>query len=121
MAISGVSGFMLVNGVAKTADKWSADIKTNIVDRQNYTTGGVPINAAGQGTGDITMEGPYEGPLNITNGTIYTFFLGINTLGSVGLSVQGRVSSVQFSNDSNDGPRFRVQAAQYGPATPAIL
>lgn len=118
MPLSGTSGYVNVNGVAKTADKWSGDLDQAAVDRANFTTAGEPSNAAGQRTGDITVEGPYEAALGILRGTVYTFRLGVTSL--LYMDVPARVTRVSVNNDCKDAPRWRVTAKQYGAATLAI-
>lgn len=115
MPLSGITGYVKVNGVKKTGDKWSADLNQQVVDRSNFMTEGEPSNAPGQRTGQITFEGPYEGVLGMERGIVYAFTLG-NTA-ELGLVVNARVSAINFSNDKDSGPRFKVTAAQYGPAT----
>jgi hypothetical protein len=115
MALSGTSGYVQADGVAKSGDKWTFNGEQVAVDRANFTTSGEPSNAAGQRTGQITFEGPYEdAPLGVDRGTVYTFKLGITA--AIFLSVPGRVTNVTFSNDAKDGPRFSITAQQHGAA-----
>lgn len=113
--LSGLTGSIKVDGTEKTADKWDADLDQAVVDRANFTTLGEPLNAAGQRTGQITMEGPYEGTLGVIRGQLYTFRLVMDN--GVEITTQARVSKVKFTNDAKDGPKWVVNAAQYGAAT----
>lgn len=117
--ISGLEGYVLVGGVAVTADEWSAPLDQAIVDRMNFMTNGEPFNAAGQRTGQITFSGPYEGPIIVQRGTVYVFKLGFNT--SFYVLINARIKNVTLSNKANDGPRFQIQAAQIGSAGLAIV
>lgn len=112
--LSGTQGYVKVNGVLKPADKWSGDFDQGVVDRMNFLTGGEPANARGQRTGEMVIEGPYEGPMGIERGNLYTFLLGAAAVPGLFITATGRVSKLSFSNDASSGPRFTIRAAQYG-------
>ena len=112
--LSGVLGSVRVNGLAVPGDKWTANFDQQVVDRSNFNTQGEPSNARGQRTGEISLEGPYEGPMGIDRGNLYDFTLSVVS-GLLFLVVTGRVSNITFSNDKDQGPRFSIRAAQYGP------
>lgn len=111
--LSGTLGYVKVNGALKPADKWSGDFDQAVIDRSNFTTAGEPANARGQRTGEMSIEGPYEGPMGIERGNLYVFLLG-STAGLF-ITATGRVSKISFTNDKDSGPRFSIKAAQYGP------
>ena len=117
MAISGVDGFVQAGGLSLKADKWTADLKQVVVDRSNFTTAGEPLNAAGQRTGDITMEGPYEGVIGVDRGQLVILTLGISQSQQLAVVLTARVSALNFTNDKDSGPRWSLTASQYGPAT----
>jgi hypothetical protein len=114
MPLSGTTGYVLVNGVPKTASKWTASLKQAVIDRANFTTAGEPINSAGQRTGTITLEGPYEDTVGIVLGNLYTFVLGFTP--QLLVQVQARVSDFTPSNDCADAPRWSLTAEQFGPS-----
>src|SRR5262245_3238094 len=116
MAISGVEGFVQAGGISKPCDKWTASLKQVVVDRSNFMTAGEPLNAAGQRTGDITIEGPYEAPIGIDRGQLVTLTLGISAT-PFAVVVTARVSDLTVNNDKDSGPRWSITASQYGPAT----
>lgn len=115
--ISGVEGSITAGGAALEASEWSADLDTAVIDRSNFTTAGEPVNARGQNTGTITASGPASTTTNlagkgITRGALVTFVLRMTA--NVAVTVQGRVSKISYSNSSSDGPKWTVNAAQYG-------
>jgi hypothetical protein len=116
MAISGTEGFVLKDGVAKPADKWSANLKQVVVDRSNFMTAGEPLNAKGQRTGEVTIEGPYEAPLGIDRGQLVLLSLGLSAL-PFAISVTVRVSDLVITNDKDSGPRWSITGSQYGAAS----
>lgn len=116
MAISGIEGYVEADGTRLSADKWSASLEQTAVNRANFTTAGEPSNAGGQRTGTVDLEGPMEdGTVSLTRGAVVTFKLGLTD--SIWLSVPARVTNFSPSNDANDGPRFKVTAAQHGAVT----
>src|SRR5262245_41554384 len=112
---SGTQGYVRIGGVSKTASKWTADLKQVVVDRSNYTTAGEPLNAYGQRTSDITVSGPYEGPLQVVRGSLVDVVLGISA--DLFITVRMRVGGVQFTKDKDGGPEFTLTGNQYGPAS----
>lgn len=115
MALTGLTGYVTVNGAQITGDKFDTSRKQVVVDRSNFTTEGLPLNGPGQKTGEFVVEGPYEGILGVNEGSLYTFVFGITAV--LFLAVQARVSEVNLTQDKNTGPRFRITAEQYGAAT----
>ena len=82
MEISGTEGSIMVGVNAIEGSDWSADLDQAIIDRTNFTTLGEPLNASGQRTGSITMNGPVSTTSSLTLAGIslglkVTFKLGI--------------------------------------------
>lgn len=120
--ISGVEGSILAGGVALEASECSIDLDQAVVDRSHWGTAGEPLNAAGQRTGNLSASGPVSTTSNlvlkgVTRGTLITFRKRVNSLGTIFVQIQGRVSKVSLTNNKDDGPKWSIQASQYGPAT----
>lgn len=116
MPLSGTTGYVIADGVTLSADKWDASLDQVAVNRANFTTAGEPSNSAGQRTGQISLEGPMEdGTVALVRGALVTFKLGLTD--TLFVTVNARVTNFNPSNDSNDGPRFKVTAQQHGAAT----
>jgi len=114
MALSPLTGYVQVDGVAKTADQFSSSFRQIAVDRSNYTTEGEPLNSAGQKSGQFTCEGPYEGVIGISTGNVYAFTAGITAL--ISATVNARVTEFEIFSDHQRGPRWRCTAEQTGAA-----
>ena len=117
MPISGTQGYVLNAGVAIPADKWDADLNQATPDRSNFMTQGEPLNAAGQRTGSVTLQGPYEALIGFERGALATVGLGITA--DIAIVVVIRISNYKFSNDKDGGPRWQITGQQYGAATVA--
>lgn len=119
--MSGVEGAILAGGVALEGVEWSIDRDCAVIDRTNFTTLGLPLNAAGQKTGSISASGTVSGTSNlaakgIVEGALVTF-VGVARASSSYVSVQGRISKITLNNNKDQGPSWSLQASQYGAAT----
>jgi hypothetical protein len=119
--LSGVEGSILADGQALEAVEWSIDRDCAVVDRTNFTTNGLPLNAAGQKTGSISASGPVSttsqlAAKGIVEGALVTF-VGVARASQCYASVRGRVSKITINNNKDNGPGWSLQASQYGEAT----
>ena len=119
--ISGVEGAILANGVALEGVEFSMDRDCAVIDRSNWTTNGLPLNAAGQKTGSISASGTVSTTSDlqgkgVIEGALVTF-VGVCKASQCYVSVQGRISKITINNNKDQGPNWSLQASQYGAAT----
>lgn len=119
--ISGTEGYVLAGGVEIEAADWSIDGDAAVIDRSSFLSRGLPKNATGQQTGNITVNGVNSTTTALTakgvvRGALVTFRLGVTA--NLWIQVVGRVSKVMHNQNKDSGSNWTINAAQYGDWTP---
>jgi len=118
--ISGTEGSVLANNVALEASEWSVSRKGAVIDRTHFGTNGLPLNAAGQKTGDFSMSGPVSTTSNLALkgvdvGSLLLFRFRVTV--NLWLQSYGRVSQVDHKQNKDSGSDWVINASQYGAVT----
>jgi hypothetical protein len=118
MALSGVEGFVNINGTPYNFGTWRLTIRAKLPDRSGFLSQGYQANVAGRKGGTIALSGPYDGGLPLAAGEEYEFHLGLAA--GLFLVVNARVEEIVPSNDADDAPKIDVTAQTNGPFTAAV-
>jgi hypothetical protein len=112
MLVSGLLGYVNVDGVAKSFGKWRCPIKVVKPKVNNFKSAFQRI-VSGLVGATIQIEGPWDvGAMGLTAGNSYVFQLGVTP--SLFLTVTA-IIDVEASNDVEDAPRITITGETDGP------
>ncbi len=117
--LSGKSGFVLQNGVARRFGKWESPMECDAPKANNFVDAPYKIFIPGLLGTTVTISGPYDaGLMPFTLGSTYTLSLGW-TIG-LSLGVTGFVKNLKPANDVEGIPTLDVVLQVSGPFTVSV-
>jgi len=118
---AGKSGVIKIGSTALPLTEWSMDVKTEGVDTTNFTSGGWQEMIAGIFSIDISASGPYNGASLVTQGTLVTLTLDVNSTSSSPASFTGDalVTSLKIDTSTKDVAKISYSMSSSGAWTVA--
>lgn len=134
---AGKSGRILIQPTAGSSSPtvraltdWSCDVKTNLLDVTNFTSGGYEESTPGTFSAEISASGPYDGftmnnatgvASNVVQGTLVQFVLDVNdgTTIPTAFSLNAYITSVKIDTSVKDVVKVSYSATASGAYTAA--
>jgi hypothetical protein len=117
--IAGKTGYVQVGANQTRFGKWKLGIKTAVVKRTNFQSGGFQELLAAITDGSLTISGPYDqGNMALSCGTQYTFVLGWTS--EVSITCVAIVDSLDLDDDAEGAADVAFTAKTNGSFTVGI-
>ena len=115
---SGKSGSVTIANVVRSLTDWSLDVKVNILDTTNFTSGGFDENIPGTRGAEISASGPYNGPSGLNLDNSATFILKVSSAaGSPAFTLNANISSIKIDTSVKDLAKISYSATSTGAFT----